>query len=149
MAKLIGIAIRPARSGEINELDNVEISKKEGVAGDKRSRPGKRQVTLMSKSAWDIACRELDIDLPWTVRRANLLVDDLPLKETTGQFIHCGELVLEITGETDPCKLMESAQPGLFKALIPDWRGGVTCRVLQGGRLTIGMDASLSKTAQT
>jgi len=148
MATLIGIAVRPKKTRDINELGSVEISKTDGVAGDKRSRPGKRQVTLMSKNAWDIACRELNIDLPWTVRRANLLVDDLPLKETTGQFILCGDLVLEITGETDPCKLMETTQPGLLKALIPDWRGGVTCRVLQGGTLTIGMDATLSKTAQ-
>ena len=147
MAKLIGIAVRPAGPHDINELDNVQISTTDGVAGDKRSRPGKRQVTLMSKDAWDIACKELDINIPWTIRRANLLVDDLPLKETTGQFIHCGELILEITGETDPCKLMEAAQSGLLKALKPDWRGGVTCRVLHGGSVTIGMETTLSKKA--
>ena len=145
MATLIGIAVRPEKTRDINELDSVDISKTEGLTGDKRSRPGKRQVTLMSKKSWDIACGELDIILPWTTRRANLLVDDLPLKETTGQFIHCGELVLEITGETDPCKLMETAQPGLLKALMPDWRGGVTCRVLHGGSVVIGMETTLSK----
>ena len=147
MATLIGIAVRPEKTRDINELNSVEISKIAGVAGDKRSRTGKRQVTLMSQKAWDIACKELDIRLPWTIRRANLLVDDLPLKETTGQFIHCGELILEITGETDPCKLMETAHAGLLKALIPDWRGGVTCRVLHGGSVTIGMEIELSKKA--
>ncbi len=33
---------------------------------------------------------------------------------------------------------MEEARIGLLKALAKDWRGGVTCRVLEGGRIAIG-----------
>ena len=51
-----------------------------------------------------------------------------------GKIISIGaELKLQITGETDPCKKMEMAHTGLEQALTPDWRGGVTCRVIQAG----------------
>jgi MOSC domain-containing protein YiiM len=33
---------------------------------------------------------------------------------------------------------MEEQCPGLRAALQPDWRGGVSCTVLQGGTVTIG-----------
>jgi MOSC domain-containing protein YiiM len=33
---------------------------------------------------------------------------------------------------------MDAAHAGLLKALFPDWRGGVTCRVLEGGVITLG-----------
>lgn len=143
MAKLLGIAIKPAKFAPMQTLETGRLDRQQGVVGDKRSKPGKRQVTLMSLAAWQTACTGLGVELPWTTRRANLLVDDLPLKETTGSRLLLGDAVLEITGETDPCKRMEAAHAGLFDALLPDWRGGVTCRVLQGGELTIGMDVIL------
>ena len=33
---------------------------------------------------------------------------------------------------------MDEAYPGLLKALYPEWRGGVTCRVLSGGAIATG-----------
>lgn len=143
MAKLIGIAIRPPKVKQVKELDEVEITVETGIAGDKRSRPGKRQVTLMSLSAWQQACLELGTTLEWTTRRANLLVDDLPLIESTGNTIELGDVVLEITGETDPCKIMEQAHSGLLEALKPEWRGGVTCRVINSGHIKIGQTVTL------
>jgi MOSC domain-containing protein YiiM len=54
-----------------------------------------------------------------------------------------GDLILEVTGETKPCFRMEEASPGLRNALNSGWRGGVTCRVLQGGQIRVGDRASL------
>lgn len=146
MAQLLGILIRLPKSREIKELQQVEMSPESGIIGDKRSRPGKRQVTLMSNDAWQRVCDDLQLQLPWTTRRANLIVDELPLVNSTGQLIKLGNAILEITGETDPCKLMEEAYPGLMEALKPEWRGGVTCRVLEGGTLQVGMKVKLEPT---
>jgi MOSC domain-containing protein YiiM len=33
---------------------------------------------------------------------------------------------------------MEAAHRGLRRALTPEWRGGVTCRVLKGGMIRVG-----------
>lgn len=144
-AKLLGIAIKPKRWQPMHTLTTVELSAAAGLAGDCRGKPGPRQVTLLSQAAWRAACADLQTELPWTTRRANLLVDDLPLIETTGARLVIGQAVLEITGETDPCARMENAQQGLLAALNRDWRGGVCCRVLRGGPLAIGMDVELTK----
>ncbi|MBI3774511.1 MAG: hypothetical protein HY273_02985 [Gammaproteobacteria bacterium] len=142
-AKLIGIAIKPKRLQPMQELTSIQLSVELGLAGDRCGKPGSRQVTLLSQTAWRAACADLGVDLPWTMRRANLLVDDLPLLQSTGARILIGDAVLEITGETDPCSRMEKAQQGLFEALRRDWRGGVCCRVVQGGLLELGMDVEL------
>ena len=142
MAYLIGIAIKPQGETVMRELDSATISCEAGVQGDSRGKPGPRQVTLLSLADWQAACGELGIERHWMERRANLLVDALPLEQSTGQQIQVGDAVLEITGETDPCHRMESLHPGLFKALAKGWRGGVTCRVLSGGEVRPGVEVS-------
>ena len=138
-AKLMGIAIKPKRLQPMHTVAAVELSVALGLTGDCRGKPGPRQVTVLSQTAWRAACTELGVDLPWTTRRANLLVDDLPLLESAGSRIVIGQAVLEITGETEPCSRMEKAHSGLFEALKHDWRGGVCCKVIQGGALALGM----------
>lgn len=138
MARLLGIAVRPQETETMCLLECGEITPESGLAGDKRSRPGRRQVTLMSLVDWQQACAELGMELEWTTRRANLLVDDLPLYASTGAVIQIGDVRLEVSGETDPCAKMESRCKGLFQALKPQWRGGVTCKVIQGGNFCVG-----------
>lgn len=143
MARLLGIAVKQQRKGPVSLHDEAMINLHSGVTGDWRGKPGPRQVTLMSLSDWQATCRELGVELPWEMRRANLLVDHLPLYLSTGSRIVLGEAILEITGETDPCERMEEAQSGLFQALVPQWRGGVTCRVIANGVIRVGMEVSL------
>lgn len=145
MATLLGIAIKPHGATTMHELVAAPMSCERGVEGDSRGKPGPRQVTLLSLEAWQAACDELGISLPWTARRANLLVDSLPLPQSKGRRIHIGEAVLEITGETDPCRRMAALHPGLFNALAKEWRGGVTCRVVQGALLQLGCGVVLQQ----
>ena len=55
-----------------------------------------------------------------------------------GRALAHGDLVLEITGECGPCTRMDEQYEGLTAALMADWRGGVTCRVISGGRVAVG-----------
>ncbi len=142
MAKLLGIAIKPRPKEEMLLCEQALIKPEFGLVGDCCGKPGKRQVTVMNLSDWQAACTELDVELPWQTRRANLLVDHLPLYQSTGFRIQLGEVVLEITGETDPCERMEQAHAGLFQALVSNWRGGVTCRVIAGGAIHTGMSVT-------
>lgn len=142
-AKLSGIAVKLQRLQPMQALAEAGLSEAAGLAGDSRGEPGPRQVTLMTEEAWRAACDELGISLPWMERRANLLVNQLPLYNTAGGLIVIGATVLEITGEADPCSRMDAVHPGLFRALGRDWRGGVTCRVVRGGRLVLGMGVEL------
>jgi MOSC domain-containing protein YiiM len=38
---------------------------------------------------------------------------------------------------------MDKQHEGLRKALTPEWRGGVACRVLRGGDVAVGDDVAL------
>ena len=86
--------------------------------------------------------------MPWTVRRANLLIEGLDLRETTGARLRIGDVVLQVSCETEPCYRMEEAVPGLKAALEPGWRGGVCCRVVKGGAITPGVAVALEPATQ-
>jgi len=38
---------------------------------------------------------------------------------------------------------MDEQHMGLTRTLMPDWRGGVCCNVIQGGKIAIGDNVSL------
>ncbi|MDT3309148.1 MOSC domain-containing protein [Shewanella baltica] len=144
MPKLLAIAYKTVKRGPMNEVLCANVTQLSGVEKDVFGRPGKRQVTVLSKLQWQQACHSIEADLPWTTRRANLLVDDLVFSSAdVGKHLQIGELRLEITGETDPCKKMEIAHVGLEAALTPDWRGGVTCRVLNDAMIHLGDEITL------
>lgn len=142
-ARLLGIAVKPRRLQPMQLVEAGELSPQAGLVGDSRGKPGPRQVTLLSLAAWHAACNEIGVILPWTERRANLLVGDLPLDQSSGSRIVIGDALLEISSETDPCERMKAVHPGLFDALTPNWRGGVCCRVLRGGAISLEMEVEL------
>jgi len=147
MAKLLAIGFKPIKQGPMTLVEVAQVTQAAGVENDFFGRPGKRQVTVMSLEQWNIACATIDTQLPWFIRRANLLIEGHSFSAADkGKQLHIGNLALEITGETDPCKKMEIAQAGLEKALTPDWRGGVTCRVLNDATITIDDSVCLSST---
>lgn len=144
MGTLAGIARREKKRAAMEPLDAAEISVAGGVANDSRGKPGKRQVTLLAQSAWHAACAELGEDVPWTARRANLLIADMELPKEAGHIVQIGAVRLRTMIEIDPCSRMDEAAPGLKEALQPEWRGGVGCEVLEGGRVCIGDAVSIS-----
>jgi len=138
-ARLLAIAIRHRSRGTMHELPRAEVTGAGGVADDLRGRPGRRQVTVLSLEDWQAACEQAGRpDLPWTTRRANLLVSGIDQAAAAGCLLRIGTVELEVTGETAPCERMEEAWPGLRAALAVAGRGGVTCRVLRGGELAAG-----------
>ena len=137
MGFLLGIARAPASRAALIEIKEAQVGAAEGIEGDARGRNPGRQVTVLFREGWESACGELGVTLPWVTRRANLLVEGIAPPPAGGQ-LKIGDLVLEVTQETKPCHLMEAAHRGLKRALTPEWRGGVCCRVLKGGTIRIG-----------
>jgi MOSC domain-containing protein YiiM len=145
--RLKAIARHAVRGGPMETVETAAVSVEEGVEGNVRT-SRLRKVSVMAAEAWEAACAELGADLPWTLRRANLLVEGLDLPREPGARLRVGGVVLEVTQETDPCAVMDAQHPGLKAALTPDWRGGVSCRVIEGGQVTVG-DAVLRVSADT
>jgi MOSC domain-containing protein YiiM len=147
--RLIGIARRAARRAPMETVDSVEISLEAGVAGDHKGAKFKRRaVTVLAREAWQAALVDLDAGgqtepLEWTARRANLLVEGVRLPRAIGAALRIGQVLLEVTYPTTPCSRMDEARAGLKKALYPEWRGGVTCKVLEGGHVAVGDDVEV------
>lgn len=138
MGKLLNIARRDASRAPMQTQNTTTITIESGVEGDYRGSITHRQVTVVAREAWELACKDLNTDIDWTARRANLFVEGIDLNETTGQQLHIGDVILEITGETTPCPRMDEAHQGLQAALVPNWRAGATCTVLKGGQISVG-----------
>lgn len=137
--KLVAIAHKREKGKPVVELEAAEVSCQTGVADDISGGPGTRQVTVLSADVWREVCAELGQSISWTIRRANLLLEGVVFAATdVGRILAIGDTQLEVTKETPPCKLMDDQVPGLRTALTKEWRGGVCCRVLQGGTIAIG-----------
>ncbi len=141
---LIGIATREKRRAPMQTHDEANITFGKGVGEDSRGVfRNHRQVTVLSSEVWLQVCAEMGIEMPWTTRRANLLIEGISLAHTTGKKIKIGSCILEITGELEPCNRMDEQFEGLTKTLTPDWRGGVTCRLLEEGIVHLNDKAEL------
>jgi MOSC domain-containing protein YiiM len=108
-----------------------------GIVGN-ANQGGRRQVTIITREAWNAATHDLGVDVDPSTRRANLLVSGIDLANSRGRVLRVGECRLRVYGETKPCWQMEEAQPGLQAALRPEWRGGAFAEVLHDGTIAVG-----------
>ena len=136
--RLEAIATKAAKRAPIVQADRANVSIATGVEGDFRGRQKARQVTVLFAEDWAAAVAGLDPAAPWTVRRATLLVAGVRNPQRVGDVLAVGDVRLVVTGETQPCVRMDEQMPGLRDALRPDWRGGVTARVIAGGEISVG-----------
>ena len=141
--RLKGISRHAVSGGPIETVETATITEGGGVEGNVR-KSRRRRVTVIAAEAWAAACDELGTDLPWTLRRANLLVEGLDLPREPGARLRIGDVLLEVTQEVDPCAVMDAQHPGLKAALTPDWRGGVGCMVIEEGRVSVGDTAEIA-----
>ena len=109
-----------------------------GLRGSAPTR-GKRQVTLLSSEAWRRAAVEAgEPDADPALRRANLLVTGVDLRETRGRTLAVGDTRILIHGETKPCERMDAGARPLRGALTPEWRAGAFGEVVRGGAIRVG-----------
>ncbi len=135
--RVLAIWIKRFRKGPMDPVAAAAARRDLGLVGN-ANQGGRRQVTVISREALDAAARELGRPLDPSVRRANVLVEGIDLRESRGRVLRLGKLRLEVGGETRPCERMEAAVPGLRAALEPDWRAGVYGVVLEDAELRVG-----------
>lgn len=137
VAVVEAIAVRTVKRGSMKELNEVDASAGGGLTGDVPA-DEHRGITLISSPQWREVTRELDVNLPWHTRRANVLVSAARLGGWIGRTIKIGDVVVEITGETRPCALMDELCPGLRTTLAHEVRAGVHGRIMGGGVIRVG-----------
>jgi MOSC domain-containing protein YiiM len=154
--RLDAIWLRPARGAAALGVRDAIVEADRGLQGDRASRGragGKRQVTLLQAEHLPVIALLLrretvdaaDLRRNLVVSGLNLvaarsLFPDQPLRLAIG-----GEVELELTGPCEPCSKMEDCfGPGAYNALRG--HGGMTARVVRGGRISVG-DAVVCRTA--
>ncbi len=109
----------------------------QGLAGSV-GRSTRRQVTIIEREVWDRAREALQAAIPYSARRANLMISGIRLEETRGRVLQIGETLVKIGGHTTPCERMDEACEGLRAFLEPHWGGGAFGQVIRGGTVRVG-----------
>ena len=139
MTRLEAIFLRPAARLPVRRVERAVAVLDAVVEGD-HAVGGRRQITLLSAERWADACAAFGRDVDPGVRRANLLVSGLDVGARIGSTLRIGEVLVELTGETRPCELMDDdGRVGLCAALRPERRGGAYGVLRRGGVLEVGM----------
>ncbi|MDM0115503.1 MOSC domain-containing protein [Variovorax sp. J22R133] len=150
--RLDAIVLRPARRAPVRCVTEALALAGRGLEGDRavlRASTavggGKRQVTLIQAEHLPvIAALSRHAAVGAELLRRNLVISGLNLLAARSLFrdqpMHLcigAEVVLDITGPCEPCSRMEEALgAGGYNAMRG--HGGVTARVLAGGRLQCG-----------
>ncbi|MCC7020092.1 MAG: MOSC domain-containing protein [Ardenticatenales bacterium] len=134
---LEAIWIKRAAGGKMDPAAAAEAIAGVGLAGN-ADQGGRRQVTIISRAAWDAVTDDLGAPIDPSARRANLLVRGVDLAHSNGRVLAIGGIRVRIHGETRPCALMDEMHSGLRRALDPDWRAGAFGEVLDSGTLSVG-----------
>ena len=121
----------------MQELSRAKVSLQAGVEGDFRGRASGRQITIVFAEDWRTAVAGIDPGAPWTLRRANLLLEGITNPQAPGGVLAVGPVLLLVTGETTPCNVMKKQLAGLREALKPGWRGGLTAQVMSEGEIAL------------
>jgi MOSC domain-containing protein YiiM len=135
--RIEAIFLYPRPRAEGVSVPEAQAAAGRGLKGDHDRSPW-RQVTLLSREAWEAANEELGVALPPQARRANVVISGLDLEESRGRRLRLGPVLLEVGGETKPCERMDEAHAGLREALTPAWRAGAFGRILEEGSIAVG-----------
>jgi MOSC domain-containing protein YiiM len=116
-------------------VDTAEALAQRGFAGDRhaaRKRGGKRQLLLLE------ARSHAELGVPPGALKENVVVEGVPLESLpAGQQLRLGATVLvELTGECEPCRKLNALRPGLMAQ--SKGRRGQLARVLEGGEVRVG-----------
>ena len=139
--EILQLWTRTAKGTPPTSQDALELRADEGVVGD-HCLGEKRHVTFIFQDDWNAAEDELGMPVDPSARRANVLLSGGNGLSWIGKRMRLGSCLLEIHKETAPCSQMDEAAPGLMKALVPDGRGGVWGRILEGGTIQPGDQAT-------
>jgi len=140
---LVWIGLRPQRRADLLEPESAELDSSLGLVNDRYAgRSAKRQVTLVQQEHIAAISSMLGRNVSATELRRNLAVTGINLLALKNKQFRIGDTLLEGTGLCHPCSRMEEIfGEGGYNAVRG--HGGITARVITGGRITCGDPVSM------
>lgn len=142
--KVEWVSLRPKKRGEVEAKGEIVVTPEDGIIGDHYSgKSGKRHVTLIQAEHFEVMKSILKIDeVDPKLTRRNIVVSGVNLLAFNELQFQIGEAVLEMTGHCHPCSRMEeNFGPGGYNSMRG--HGGITARVIKGGKIKTGDGVSL------
>ncbi len=128
------------------DVEQLTLVAGKGIEGDRymlgngfySRRPEQgRQATLFELETLVALQRDLHIELRPEEHRRNITTRGVPLNHLVGRRFRVGEVLLEATRLSVPCKHVEQTSgKAVFNALVN--RAGLNTRILQGGVIRAG-----------
>jgi len=81
---VMALAIRPKRGEALEVVEQVDVKVDAGIVQGGRKVSEKRGITLLASQQWAVVQQDLKsahLGIPWTARRANVLLDVAPLTD--------------------------------------------------------------------
>lgn len=128
------IGVRPARKAPMQVLESAVFDPENGLKLDRYGgRYGQRQVTLIEAEGLAAIAAYLGLDnLDPALLRRNIVTAGINLLTLKGARLRLGPVILQVTGECQPCSRMEEIL-GIGGYNAVRGHGGLTARVIQGG----------------
>lgn len=99
-----------------------------------------RDLTLIEAEAIEQAEADYDVSFEPGIHRRNLTVRGVGLNRLLGERFRVGDVVVEGSELCEPCSYLERKleEKGVQEALVH--RGGLRCKIIEGGEITVGDD---------
>jgi len=141
LGQVVSLAISEAKGAPMVTVEDVAAAAGLGLVGDRYHGTRHRHVSVQAADDLSVASNSLGSDISALATRRNITVSHGPLPTQPGSHITIGDVGLEVVRIAAPCRVMDDQiAPGARAALRR--RGGVICRVLRGGVISLGDAAS-------
>ena len=142
----------PSTHGMV-EHEAVELVAGKGIPGDRFfgwKDAYKGQVTFIERQTVDVVREHAgDPDIEPSAFRRNVVISGVDLNALVGKTFRLGDVLLEGTQKCAPCHWMDTAcgKGGTEKVMFN--RGGLRCRILESGRISLGEMEIQEKTLES
>jgi MOSC domain-containing protein YiiM len=142
------IGIRPEKGANLQAVSEATLLVGKGLAGDHyQGTSGIRDVTLIQAEHLEAVGRILGKPVTPFLTRRNIVVSGINLLSLSGKTFKLGdEVILEMTGPCEPCSRMEK-NLGYGGYNVMRGHGGITARVIAGGKINVGDRLAVLSTA--
>ncbi len=134
---MLALHIAPERRAELVSVDHIDVEAGRGVVGDRYYGTRHRHISVQSATSLALASEQWGHPLDASSTRRTVTLSGGEVPSTPGSRIRLGPLWVEVVRIAAPCPVMDQINgEGARRAL--HGRAGSVCRVLTGGRLSLG-----------